>query len=469
VGRFDRPQASGYPEFITEKELEGAEMRRSVLQLLVACAFGAISIACDSGSGDGGGSGDSASHQDVVGGGEDTRWVPGEDTRRIPGEDTVSPLEDTVVPEDTPFIPGEDTIEPPPDTAEDIPAPEDITPPEPYEFGGPASFVSSYVFGGLEGAPDCCYDLGGDAGLDNIFGEIALAMKSLLGDASFNDLLQEAVENGLPALVLEFNGLDDPVDDPDVTIHGFLCTDSGGTYADNLSGTGSFVVSPSGLNMAGDVPLSELNGEIAGGQLTAEGDGVQVPAFLFPGMYFYVPLVDARIEATVSVGANGEGLASNDGKLGGVVTVPGLVEGLNTFLDEQCTCLNAVEPLFAADGEGKLSFTNANADGTTCDEMVGAEEMCLTLNGFGAAMTVFLKPDLDRDGNDTNDSFSYGVHVDLVSAKVLGLAGEVSACGANSEMTCEDLCGGEGTGSCFCDPTCSDYGDCCPDYEVCCD
>jgi len=34
--------------------------------------------------------------------------------------------------------------------------------------------------------------------------------------------------------------------------------------------------------------------------------------------------------------------------------------------------------------------------------------------------------------------------------------------------TCQGKCGGQGTGGCWCDPACKQYGDCCPDYDQIC-
>lgn len=41
-------------------------------------------------------------------------------------------------------------------------------------------------------------------------------------------------------------------------------------------------------------------------------------------------------------------------------------------------------------------------------------------------------------------------------------------CGGNPESTCINACGGSGSGWCFCDDACIDYGDCCSDYQACC-
>ena len=41
-------------------------------------------------------------------------------------------------------------------------------------------------------------------------------------------------------------------------------------------------------------------------------------------------------------------------------------------------------------------------------------------------------------------------------------------CGADPSQTCSSGCGGQGVGGCWCNAQCASYGDCCPDYEACC-
>jgi len=41
-------------------------------------------------------------------------------------------------------------------------------------------------------------------------------------------------------------------------------------------------------------------------------------------------------------------------------------------------------------------------------------------------------------------------------------------CGADPSATCLNACGGAGSGDCWCDDSCKDFGDCCPDYTACC-
>ena len=48
------------------------------------------------------------------------------------------------------------------------------------------------------------------------------------------------------------------------------------------------------------------------------------------------------------------------------------------------------------------------------------------------------------------------------------VGGGTGACGADPTETCQDYCGEQGAGGCYCDEACVDYGDCCPDYESCC-
>jgi len=43
----------------------------------------------------------------------------------------------------------------------------------------------------------------------------------------------------------------------------------------------------------------------------------------------------------------------------------------------------------------------------------------------------------------------------------------LSSCGADPSKTCSGGCGGQGVG-CWCDAACVDYGNCCPDYQACC-
>ena len=48
-------------------------------------------------------------------------------------------------------------------------------------------------------------------------------------------------------------------------------------------------------------------------------------------------------------------------------------------------------------------------------------------------------------------------------------AGGTQACGPAGPQSCLGNCGGPASGGCYCDDLCTQYGDCCPDYQGCCD
>lgn len=56
--------------------------------------------------------------------------------------------------------------------------------------------------------------------------------------------------------------------------------------------------------------------------------------------------------------------------------------------------------------------------------------------------------------------------IDATSQDVLTLAQEKT--GITLQATCEGSCGAQSVSGCYCDPACTDYGDCCPDYEDLC-
>lgn len=92
-----------------------------------------------------------------------------------------------------------------------------------------------------------------------------------------------------------------------------------------------------------------------------------------------------------------------------------------------------------------------------------AGDECIFGSCFPCIADCFLK-----DCGDDGCGGSCGTCPGTLTCENGTCVGGSGACGENPSQTCQNSCGDQGTGGCYCDDTCQDFGDCCPDYEPCC-
>jgi hypothetical protein len=363
--------------------------------------------------------------------------------------------------EDVTVLPPGDISEPPPDN----------TVVEPHEFNEAASFLSHVALAGVGNEPACCFDFNGDGAMDNVLGEFAASTESLVGEVgATNFIMDEMILGGEYAPIIEYVGLDSVTDDGSITLHTYLGLDSDGDLADNLAGTGEFGVKAKGLGANGATPQATLKGRIEAGTLSVKGTGTRVLVPVLPVIWVELPLDEVHIEAPVTIGANGLGLATGAGKLGGIISLESFAGAMNEHFDEHCDCLAVEEPLAAVE-EGKLVFTQVPNEFVTCDEEDDTELACYYANKYMAMLSPFLKPDVDWNEDGVDEALSIGFSFHMVSTHIAGISGgcvphcEGQECGSDG---CGGSCGNCADGTACSEGACvqSEGGECCEAHDL---
>lgn len=277
-----------------------------------------------------------------------------------------------------------------------------------------ASWVSAAR---LPSGPDdaCCFDYDGDGAVDNGMAELAAAVAPLY-DADVQEFVDAFIQRGLNAFLLQYRGLDDATNDNSVDIDVLIGLDPDGVYDNNLLGTQAFKVR--GQSYDGPTPRSTFpEATITNGRLSASGDAMSLLMPLTDDL-FAAGLRDVRFEATVTPGANGQGLSIgpvgadvHGARLGALFPLSELYRAVNEFASKSCPCLDL----------GGNDLLSQNADGWQCNDAVSAacslddpdESMCASLASYCGAALILLKPDV-------GDAFSIGIWLEAVSADLDG-------------------------------------------------
>ncbi|MFP4597843.1 MAG: hypothetical protein ACLFVJ_06310 [Persicimonas sp.] len=282
---------------------------------------------------------------------------------------------------------------------------------------GPVSLVNEFSVAGREVGgefdPECCFDYTGDSEIDNALGE-ALDNFGVMADV--NTSIEESIADGSLLLMFEHAGLTD--------------LDAGETYELNFwlgeyNDADELLIDPASID-DGSYPQAVVeNAVIQDGSLSAGPGSVALSIDLLDTPLSLL-ISQAQIEAEVDMDNSSieDGVALTDGKLGGVIQVTDIYDGINSFAGS-CDCLGIDEPLidYSIDGEGNLSAEcNENADADACAE--AGEDSCETIGGqctlLSSILPSFADVDLDDDG--VEDSISIGAEFSTEAAAISGVA-----------------------------------------------
>jgi len=277
------------------------------------------------------------------------------------------------------------------------------------------SFISAaHLPAGPEDA--CCFDYDGDGSVDNGLAELASSVAPLF-DASVQEFIDAFIRRGLNAYLLQYWGLDSPIEDDVVGLDMLLGLDPDGVYEDNLLGTERFQVRSASYD--GPTPRSRFaTASIHGGHLVASSPGM---GFIMPltDDYFPAALQDVRFDAHVSLGDNGRGLnigaMSPDtygARFGALFPLSEVFRAVNAFAAGSCPCLDTSGQDLVFQGPDGWQCRQGNS--TACSPDDPDESTCIDLNGFCGAVILLLRPDI-------GDSFSVGIWIQGVSASFEGL------------------------------------------------
>ena len=296
--------------------------------------------------------------------------------------------------------------------------------PNDYVFSDTASVMTSLAIGGVGEEDPCCFDFTDDGEMDNALGKLLNGLGNILGDTDVNAEVTANMQEGGLVILLEYGELDDAANDDKVNMAVFYGADADDDYSDNLAGTGSFVVDPASFIEGTATPLASFpGGKIEGGTMMA-GPSVFNLAFPIGDIKLEAMVSGTLIEAPVTVGPNGKGLAMEKAKLGGYIRMDDLYAALNAYVSGSCECLGLGEqPLIAFD-EDKGKMACGSVENSTCDSNDEDEGTCAQLGSFCGAALLFLKPDVDSTGDGENDAMSVGAWVSGTSATITGLSAE---------------------------------------------
>ncbi len=297
-----------------------------------------------------------------------------------------------------------------------------------YVFDGAVSYVSHLAIGSQDASTDppsdtCCFDFGGaDSGIDNSLGDLLRIAAAFVGD--LNASITEQLEDGTLTLLLETVGVDDAVNDSDLTINGFYGEDSDTDFADNLGGMETFKVNKSSFIAGTASPLITFPGAtITDGVLEAGPTLFSLSIPILEGVTLQADINDTRVEGNVAVGPNGSGLTMDGtatspvtgetlgAKLGGVIKETDLYAALNGFMaSSDCVDLGGDE-FISPDG-----MCSSNIDTSACPD----GDTTATLAGFCSTLLAFITPDIDTDNDGEEDAISIGVWLKATSATIDG-------------------------------------------------
>ncbi|QDG50881.1 hypothetical protein FIV42_09090 [Persicimonas caeni] len=286
------------------------------------------------------------------------------------------------------------------------------------EFG-PGSLVTSFQVAGRsvggQTDPECCFDYtpdDGNDGPDNALGATLLDFGQL---ESINQSLTDSIADGSLILIFEHDGLTD--------------LSAGEEYAANFwlgedAGDGTYLIDPASIDQ-GTFPQARVpNATINGDQFSA-GPGVVQLSIDLLGTPLSLRISNAQLEATIDDTDLSDGVTMTDGKLGGVVKVSDILDGLNGFAST-CTCMGLEgDDLISYDPSDIAGTATCNAgapEGDACEQ--AGEGTCGTIASNCDTLVGVLPflADIDTDGDGSADAVSIGAKFETTGATFSGIA-----------------------------------------------
>ncbi len=265
----------------------------------------------------------------------------------------------------------------------------------------------------------CCRDLTGDGVIDNKIGQYVSILGGIGGNVNAN--IDEAVQAGQLAYVLEYANWGNETFDGDLDFRVFLGADDDLDFADNLAGMGSFFLRAESFDVAQNPKWNFEDVTVNNGHMVARGGTLEL---FFPGLLDQVQMLmkNVRIEADVVPPADlasGGGVALDNGTISGALDRDLFYSSMNEAANT-CTCLaKNVFVYDAADDDYKCDIDATDEANCEFDPVSG----CRFLSNRQACQFLQLASgdiDVDADGDGTVDSFSVGVRFTGIGARILG-------------------------------------------------
>ncbi len=291
---------------------------------------------------------------------------------------------------------------------------------------GPGSFMTEFVF---KERGECCHDYDGDGIDDNALGDLVAQLAGPPAETDFNEVIDYQIQNGVLVYLFEYAYWSDENNDASLELDLLFGRDTDADFAPNLAGTGDFYIEPDSLDANGDPRSNFPSASVSNGRLSVSGGSA--PLSLPVGTELIeVDVTDIVIEADVVPGADFEAggrVELTNGQLAGLVTLDELFGALNDVA-RNCSCI-ATDPVFTENSTDTWVCNSTPEDAESCNNDPNATLMCQNLADTTAisgcsiiASVLSNSPDLDRDGDDSNETLSLGATFEAVGAEITGVA-----------------------------------------------
>ena len=251
----------------------------------------------------------------------------------------------------------------------------------------PASVVNMLAL--IEDDGVCCYDYDGDGEQDNALGTLVSTLGAAAGGGGDEDLfaqantaIQDNIDNGTIAVVLEHDGLTS-LDGGTFAVN-FLLAEPDGFTKPDPTGNNTYKVNPASFE-AGTYPLARSEGAtLEGGKVTA-GPGRIALALELLGIQLDLSVEAVYIEASADAAnsaLDGKGVALTGGKLAGLVKLQTVVDAVNKLGKDKCGCvagLDGGDLIVVPGGNIQDLACKTGLDGSACDSEDQFEGICKTL------------------------------------------------------------------------------------------
>lgn len=267
----------------------------------------------------------------------------------------------------------------------------------------------------------CCFDLVGDAAVDNALGRGFRNLKAVGLDlnAEFAEQIRRARLNYIFDFfdLADFDGLSQLADDPYVEFVGYETVHRGAEDIDIIaSGSASFGMRHRSFFLPSRLPRIGGIGSIVDGRfVTPDARFTYILSTVDEGLAEF-PIRKVRMEFDLAPGPNGKGLTLTGGRLGGVIAVDEFFGALNAEVVEACACREFVG------GYGPLDATTLTCRPATAEACDEEAPLCMLLTN-PLACQVFVDsfvPDYDLDGDGTLDGLTTGTRFEGTSAEITG-------------------------------------------------
>lgn len=280
---------------------------------------------------------------------------------------------------------------------------------------GPGSFITALQ---IPEQPTCCFDYTGDGVIDNKIGSLLSIARGLGFDV--NAGLIDAIATGQLVNLLGYANVQNADFDADLDVAFYKGTDSDFDFEPNLLGLGDFLILVDSLNVDATPRWSFGSANIRNGVLDARDGQIDLD---FPDLLDQVriPVIQGRIEASILPGADLRAagrITLDQGKMGGVVLRDEFFQSLNDA-SNACVCL--AKNVYERQTDGSYNCVSNADDEFNC---FGASAGCQFLARqqycglLGTAISNAV--DVDTDGDNIPDSYSFGATFTGVGASILG-------------------------------------------------